>query len=428
VLQRIRRFLNRDLTKIFSLNAVATLVKMLTGFISVKIIAMLIGPTGIALLGQLNNFSSIFLALSTGGINTGVTKYIAENAGSQRKVNVYLRTALWITLVLSWICAFVLIVGAGYFARTILKDSQYKSIIVVFGLTLILYSLNGLALSVINGYKQFKDYVKINIGGSIIGLSFVVGLAYLYGLYGALMAAVTYQSVVFIVTIIVCTKHTWFTRRSLIGKFSLTVSKQLAHFSIMALVSTATVPVSQLIIRGYLTSHTSLVDAGIWEGMNRISGMYLMVITTSLSVYYLPRLAEIKSNKEIRIEIISVYKFILPILLVATFGIYLFRHVVVSMLFNKEFVGMEQYFIYQLSGDFFKIGSWLLAYQMLAKSMTKMYIITEIVFSITFVLSAVLFIHYYGAVGASIAYASNYLLYWIVMIIVFNKLLFKYRY
>jgi len=52
--------------KVLSLNAIATLVKMLTSFVSIKVVAVLIGPTGIALLGQLNNFTSIFLAASTG--------------------------------------------------------------------------------------------------------------------------------------------------------------------------------------------------------------------------------------------------------------------------------------------------------------------------------------------------------------------------
>lgn len=425
MLQRIKLLLNKDLTKVFSLNAIATLTKMLTGFISVKVVAALIGPPGIALLGQLNNFSSIFLALSTGGINNGVTKYIAENAGSQGKINIYLRTALWITIILSGICALILISGAGYFARVILKDQQYKSVIFVFGLTIVLYALNTLALSIINGYKQFKVYVKINISGSFIGLLFAVALAYFYGIYGALLAAVTYQSIVFIATVIICSGSIWFSKRNLVGRFSLAAGKKLGHFSIMTLVSAATVPVGQLLIRGYLVSHASLIDAGIWEGMNRISGMYLMIITSSLSVYYLPRLAELKSDREIRSEIISVYKFILPLLFAAAVGIYLFRHLIISVLFNDAFSGMEQYFVYQLAGDFFKIGSWLLAYQMLAKSLTKMYIVTEILSCIVFISLALLCIRYFGAIGASIAYAGSYLLYWIVMILAFKKILFK---
>ena len=81
----------------------------------------------------------------------------------------------------------------------------------------------------------------------------------------------------------------------------------------MALVSAIVVPVSQLIIRSYIKNHESITSAGLWEGINRISIMYLLVITTSLSVYYLPRLAELRNKNELRKEIFSVYKLIIPL-------------------------------------------------------------------------------------------------------------------
>lgn len=72
------------------------------------------------------------------------------------------------------------------------------------------------------------------------------------------------------------------------------------HYTLMALTTAATVPVSQMLLRGYVISEISPVEAGWWEGMNRISHMYLMVITSSFSVYYLPRLSELKDSVEIK--------------------------------------------------------------------------------------------------------------------------------
>jgi PST family polysaccharide transporter len=51
---------------------------MLTGFVNVKVIAVIIGPAGVALIGQLNNFSAIIMSFATAGITTEVTKYIAQ--------------------------------------------------------------------------------------------------------------------------------------------------------------------------------------------------------------------------------------------------------------------------------------------------------------------------------------------------------------
>ena len=105
-----------------------------------------------------------------------------------------------------------------------------------------------------------------------------------------------------------------------------------------------------------------MTEAGWWEAMNRISNVYLMVITTSFSIYYLPRLSEIKEISELRYEIFKCYKVIIPILLSGLTLVYLLRHFVVMILFSPDFYPMESLFIWQLLGDFFKISSWLLAF------------------------------------------------------------------
>ena len=50
------RFYHSEIVKVFSLSSIATLVRMLTGMISIKVVAVIIGPSGVAILGQLNNF------------------------------------------------------------------------------------------------------------------------------------------------------------------------------------------------------------------------------------------------------------------------------------------------------------------------------------------------------------------------------------
>ena len=193
----------------------------------------------------------------------------------------------------------------------------------------------------------------------------------------------------------------------------------------MALTSAATVPVSQMLLRGYVISQISPVEAGWWEAMNRISNMYLMVITTSFSVYYLPRLSELKGILALRREIFKTYKVIVPILFVSFSIIYLLRFVIVRVLFTSEFLPMENLFLWQLIGDFFKICSWLLAFLMVAKSMAKAFVTTEIFFALTFVGMGFLFMQWNGVIGITQAYFCNYVIYMICMIIMFRKILFR---
>ena len=183
-------------------------------------------------------------------------------------------------------------------------------------------------------------------------------------------------------------------------------------------------PMSQMLLRGYVISEISATEAGWWEAMNRISNMYLNVITTAFSVYYLPRLSEITDRIELHNEIMRCYKVIIPMLLGITMSIYLLRHVIVWLLFTPDFYPMETLFIWQLMGDFMKIVSWLLAFLMLAKAMTKMYIISEISFTLIYVCLCFVFIKNNGIIGLTQGYFVNYILYAVFMGYVFRKLIF----
>src|SRR5690606_28779114 len=158
----------------------------------------------------------------------------------------------------------------------------------------------------------------------------------------------TFQSIVVFITLYTCYRCHWFTFKQFFGSFDISIAKKLSNFSLMTLVSAATVPVSQLYIRGQIVANTSLVNAGIWEGMNRISGMYLMVIMSSLGVYYLPRLSEIMDEKELRREIFSMYRLFIPFLVLLTIIIYFSRDFIVFLLFTVDFKPMTELFFYQL--------------------------------------------------------------------------------
>jgi PST family polysaccharide transporter len=294
-----------------------------------------------------------------------------------------------------------------------------------------MYAYNTLLIAVINGFKEYKKYVVANVMGSIIGLLFTIILSYQFGTYGALIALVTYQSVVFLLTLPLVRNANWFKVKVFTKKFSKVAVERLSHYSLMAIVTAAVMPVALLVIRNYIIAHSkvagiggNLNEAGLWEGINRVSNMFLMVFATSLGVYYLPRLTELRTQKELRAEVFSVYKLVGPFLLLFSLALYFGRYIVIHVLFTDQFDGMENLFAFQLLGDFIKMSSWVLAYIMTAKSMTKTFIIMEFVSSISQVLFTIFFFNLYGAFGATIGYALSHTLYLICMLIIFRKLVF----
>ena len=409
------------LIKTSVLTGVSTVIKLITAFVINKVISVYVGPSGLAIIGQLQNFNSIVMSFANGAINSGVVKYTAEHREDIEKKSRFFSTAIVITLVCSVLAGVVLALFSSYFSELILKSSEYTSVFVVFGFTVILFSLNTLLMAILNGQKEIKKYVLVNIAGSLFSLVFTSFLIMQLNLLGALYALVVNQSVIFFVTLTFVLKASWFK----LEYFKKGADKQslikLGKYAAMAITSALTVPVSHLIIRNYIGENLSWDDAGYWQGIWYISTMYLMLVTTSLSVYYLPRLSEIQDNQELKKEILSGYKIILPIVSVVALSIFLLREYVILIAFTEKFMPMIDLFAWQLIGDVIKIASWLLGYLMLAKAMTRIFIYTEISFSVLFVLLSIVFVDTFGLVGITYAFSLNYFLYLIMMILIFRK-------
>lgn len=414
-----------NLIKTSLLSAFATVIKILIGFVVNKILAIYVGPSGIALLGQFGNYFGILITFGNGGINSGVTKYIAEYSGENDRQQKFVSTSLSIAFYCSLLFGCINYIFAEELSIYLFNSIEYITVFKVFSVTLVFTSLNSTLLSILNGYKEIKLFVSIGLLNNFIGLAMTYMLAVKYLVFGALLSVVLTQSIVCITTFLIVRRFGWFNFTFLKAKFDKVVVANLSKYTLMAVTSACVVPVSQIMVRNYLTENLSLDEAGYWQAVWKISEVYLMVITTSLATYYLPRLSEIKDKYELRQEIFRGYKILLPLTIAMACGIYVMREYIIFILFTPTFIPMKELFLFQLIGDVFKIASWLLAFLMMAKTMTKLFIASEIIFSFSFLGLTYLFVNEYGLIGITYAYALNYLAYLILMIVFMWKKILK---
>lgn len=412
-----------NLLKTSVLNGVAVLIKTATLFMLNKILAVYVGPGGYAAIGQFQNFIQMITTFSGSAINTAVIKYTAEYYADENKQRAIWRTAGSIVFLFSIIFTFLILIFQKQLSLYIFQTVNYQSVFVYFAVFLVFFNFNTLFLAILNGKKEILKLVIANILGSILSLGVTGTLAVKYHLYGALIALSIYQSLAFFVTLLLCYKADWFKFSYLFGKIDKTIAKKFAAFALMALVSALCIPLSQILIRSYITHEFGLNYAGYWEAMIRLSSAYLMLVTTILGVYYLPRLSELSKIQDIKKEVYLGYKFILPLAMIGGLIVYTLRDWIISLLFSSSFLPMRDLFLWQMIGDTLKIGSWILAYLMLSKAMTKLFITTEIIFTLTLIILTYLCTQIFGFKGVSIAYLVNYAIYWVVMsLFVFRQL------
>jgi len=405
-----------NLVKTSILTFIATAVRLSVAFIINKVLSIYAGPSGLAVMGQFQNILQIALTASTGAINVGVTKYVSEYEHELDSKKEIVAASLKISIVSSICTSILLLLFSNEISTHALGNAEYSNIILIFGCSIFLFSLNQLTLAILNGERKIQLYTKINILQSVISLLLSLVLVYFYQLYGALLALTINQSLVFILILKVVLKEKVYSLSLLKKRLNSSPYRKLLKYSSMAMTTAIISPLVLMLIRDYISEELTLDYAGYWQGMYFLSATYLSLITTSLATYFLPKLSACKKNHDISREIKGGLFLVVPLLIVMTCLIYSFKELVVGIVFTPEFLPMVALFKFQLIGDVFKVISWFFSYLMLAKSLTKYYIFSEVFFSLTLLFLMKSFISENGLIGASYAYAVNYFCYMLATI------------
>ena len=420
-MSEIKNIIQQPLFKITSLNSIHILLKLVFGFITSKALAIFVGANGMAYVGNFRAFLNVVENFSLLGIQNAIVKYVAEYQNDKSKLKSVLATFGLLLLTSSIVISLVLIFGANYLSKQIFHHSEtFSFVFFVLAILFPLYVFSTFCISVVNGFQEYKKVIYIQIISSSIALLFSVFLIYYFETFGALISLVLAPVFVFFVSLFYLRNVISFSDIFSIASFDFSVVKNLSEYVLMALVSGVIGSFVLLEIRTDVIEITGLQQAGIYEGLQRISSYYLLFISSIMAIYFYPKLAETNSNtKEI---IVNYLKTIIPIFSIGLVIIYVLRHFIIQVLFSAEFETMESLFLWQLMGDLLKAIALIFGTILIAKKHTKAFIITEIISLFIMYYSSNWMLHAIGINGIVIAHTFTYFMYLLVLLIYFRKI------
>lgn len=425
-MKRLLDYINNNvLVRVASLNSTSVLIRIISGVLTTKAIAVFIGPEGMALIGNLRNLLSSIHSVSILGLYNGVVKYVSDFKNNIVELSKTISTAFYLGFISTTIVSFFCYYNAETLNHWIFGAYDYSYIFKVIALAVPFYSLNMFSFSIINGFSKYKILLVINIIGQILGLSITLILIWVNNIDGALISVVITPSIIFLITLVAIINRKSLASQVKASNFSLSTIKKMSVFSLMALITAIILPLVTIIIRNYIIENVGMKEAGYWEGMNRISTYYLMFVNSLLALYILPRFSEINKIKEFRKEVFNFYKTLMPAFGIGLVLIYFLRPFIITLLFSNEFKAMEDLFFWYLLGDFVKVLSVVIAYQFLAKKMFWHYMITEVFLVTLIYFSSIYFIDLFGVRGATIAHFVTYSTYLGVILLIFGTPLFN---
>lgn len=416
---------NNTLLKVLSLNSISVMISFVLGMISTKIISIFLGTSGMALLGSFRNFSSMLKSMATIGINNSVVKLFVENKSDKKELSIIYSTFFWIFLIISTFLGILVLVFSKPISLFLFFTDTFANPIRFFGVVLPLMVLNVFWIAIYNGLELFKRIVLLQIISNVFIFCLTAFLIWRNNISGGLLAVALGEFLMVFITFLLVRKDKAYFKFDLQKIISKKYFKVIKRFSVMALLSAVLAPLTLLLIRNNIVKECSIEEAGIWDAVNRLSGFYMLFFSSGLSLYYMPRLASLKTDAEFINELKSYFKILVPLFLLLLTTVFVFKGLILHLAFTKEFSKIKDVLIWQLSGDFLRIMTFAFGYQIVVKTMIKRYFIIETMFNVSYLVLSGYWMKTMAAEGVLQAYFYANLISFALVLGMFRKLLIK---
>ncbi|WP_145585725.1 MULTISPECIES: lipid III flippase WzxE [Yersinia] len=397
----------------------STLIKIGVGLLVVKLLAVTFGPSGVGQAGNFRQLITVLGVLSGAGIFNGITKYVAEYHQQPERLRAVVGTSSAIVLGFSTLLALVFLLAAKPVSMALFGHADYQNVVRAVAFIQMGIAYANLFLAILKGYRDAMGNALAVIGGSLIGVVAYYICFRIGGYPGALLGLALVPALVVIPAAGMLIRRKTIPLSYLKLSWDKALASHLGKFTIMALITSVTLPVAYVMMRNLLADRYGWDAVGIWQGVSSISDAYLQFITASFTVYLLPTLSRLKAKADISREILRSLKFVLPAVATASLMVWLLRDFAIWLLFSHQFTAMRDLFAWQLVGDVLKVGSYVFGYLVIAKASLRFYILTEVSQFLLLTGFAHWLIPMNGSLGAAQAYMATYIVYFALCSCVF---------
>lgn len=405
----------RSIFKATSLFGGLQIYTILLAIIRTKVVAVLLGPTGVGIIGLYSSAISMIQGYTSLGLSTSAVRDVSEanSEGDFHKISnvvLALRRLVWGTGLMGCIA---MIVFSPLLSLSAFGNKDY---IIPFILLSIILLINQIVVGqrvVLQGMRRLKDLAKSTALGATAGLAVTIPLYYIMGIEGIVPTL--------IINAIITLFFSWyFSRRIKLERVNLNLKQTFQHGSVMLKMGIG-MSLSSIfsytctyVFLGYLRDEGGEETVGFVNAGFTILTSYVGMIFAAISTDYYPRLAGVcKENvkmKDIMNQQGEIAVLIMaPILVVCL----VFLPLVVKILYTDSFMPARAYVFWGVPGMIFKMGSWLLSYQIIAKGDMKKFVANEISSSLYFLVLSILGYKLCGMAGLGIAFSASYLLYYV---------------
>lgn len=388
----------------------ATVLTILVGIFRTKIMAVVVGPEGIGLVGLLTNVSGLIAAMAAMGLGLAAVREIAATDLDERKAEV--RQTLWLaSLPLGLLGAAAMWVLREPIAILVTGTREHSLLFGLSGLAVLFGVLVAAQQGVLQGLSRIKALALIKVLGALAATALAIPAVLYLGEPGLVVALVAVPLATLIVGM--------FVRHDLprvpdgsSGRFMSDTRLLLKLGAVMTFTG-----VLQLLalaaVRSIVVRDAGIEAGGLFHAVIAITSMNITLVLGAMAADYYPRLSAAMAKDAVGAGTIVSHQLHTALLLALPLiaGIFTAAPIVLTLLYTGEFRAAETMLRWQLLGDILKLPGWALGYVLLARGDRSGFLAAEVSHGLTYVGGAGLLVPTLGLTGAGIAYGLAYLVY-----------------
>jgi O-antigen/teichoic acid export membrane protein len=359
----------RSIMKATSLFGGVQVFNIVIAIIRSKIIAVLLGPAGMGIVGLLTSTTVFISSLTNFGLGTSAVRDIsvAYETGNQNRISVVFtvfRRFVWIT---GFLGAGVTLISAPWLSELTFGNKDYTVAFMWLSCSLLFSQLTSGQNVLLQGMRKLKYLAKANLLGSFIGLVISAPLYYYYDVEGIVPAII-------ITTLLSLGITSYFARKIKFDQIKVTSEetifegKGMLKMGFMLSLSGLITSGASYIVRIFISNTGNLEDVGLYNAGFAIIGTYVGLVFTAMGTDYYPRLSGVAHDNQKGTMLINQQAEIAILILAPILAIFLiFINWAVILLYSTEFTPINQMIQWAALGMYFKASSLSIGYVFLAK-------------------------------------------------------------
>jgi len=358
------------------------------------------------------------------GIPLGLTKYISEHKQDDTEiVNIIFLNSLKILTISSLIFALLISIFSSYISGIIFDDSKYYYFIILLALSIPFSTFSGFLEAYLRGLRNIDILTKLLISSAVAGFVLTLILVLFFKLEGAVIGSLSNAVLSSIIYFLVLKRKSLIPKLKIFTELNKKILNNIIKIGFSSLIVGAVAQLILLLIRTITINNMGVYGNGIYQSVLTISLNYFGFIFLSLNMYSFPKVSSLKLDSDIVDEINLNFRYIMFLMIPLIAFIFVFREIVIALLFTKDFASSEPLYKYQFFGDLFKAFSWVLGLWLIPRLKLFLWVTLDMILSANFLVIYILLLNFYenGLISLAIAYLMSNLIHFVLNLIASKK-------